>query len=68
MLLSLVCVQTDCQVRDTDRLILDLIYLEDRWKINWRRRIRHIVYGIPMQDEKILRKSKIGVPLKVYAP
>ncbi len=59
-------VQTDCQVRGTDGLILDLIYLEDRWKIHWRRQIHHVVYGIPMQDQKILRKTESGIPPKVY--
>ena len=36
----------------TDRLILDLIYLEDRWKIHRHRQIRHVVYGIPSYDKK----------------
>jgi hypothetical protein len=57
-------VSTDrMSVRSTDRLILDLICL----KIHWCRQMRHIVYGIPMQDYKILHKTKSGIPLKVYA-
>ncbi len=59
-------VQTDCQVRGTDGLILDLIYLEDRWKIHWRRQICHVVYGFPTQDQKILRKTESDIPSKVY--
>ena len=30
-----------------DRLILDLIYPEDRWKIHRHRQIRHVAYGVP---------------------
>ncbi len=32
-------VQIDCHVHSTDRLILDLIYFEYRWKIHWCRQI-----------------------------
>jgi hypothetical protein len=57
-------VSTDrLSVRNTDRLILDLINL----KIHWRRQMRHIIHGIPMQDQKILHKTESGIPLKVYA-
>ncbi len=57
-------VSTDrLSVRSTDRLILDLIYL----KIHWCRQMRHIVYGIPMQDQKIQHKTKSGILLKLYA-
>ncbi len=58
-------VQTDCQVRSTDRLISDLIYLEDRWKIHWRRQIPDVIYGIPTHDQKILRTAESGIPSKV---
>jgi hypothetical protein len=57
-------VSTDrLSVHCTDRLILDLIYLE----IHWRRQVRHVVYVISMQNQKILHKTKSGIPLKVYA-
>ncbi len=57
-------VSTDrLSVRSTDRLILDLIYL----KIHWHRQMCHVVYGIPMQDQKIPHKTESGIPLKVYA-
>jgi hypothetical protein len=59
-----VCVQTDSQVHSTDRLILDLIYLEDRWKIHWRRQIHQVVREIPTLDQKILRKTKSVIPPK----
>jgi hypothetical protein len=62
--MPVVSVSTDgLSVRSTDRLILDLICL----KIHGRRQMRHVVYGIPMQDKKILHKTKSGIPLKVYA-
>ncbi len=57
-------VQTDCQVCSTDRLILDLILLEGRLKIHWRRQIRHFVYGISTQDQKILPTVESSIPDK----
>jgi hypothetical protein len=57
-------VSTDgLSVRSTDRLILGLIYI----KIHRHGQRCHVVYGIPMQDHKILHKTKSGFPLKVYA-
>ncbi len=49
-------------VRSTDRLILDFIFL----KIHRRGQMCHVVYGIPMQDHKILHKTESGFPIKVY--
>jgi hypothetical protein len=56
-------VSTDgLSVSSTDRLILDLIYL----KVHWCWQMCHVVYGIPMQDHKILHKTESGIPVKVY--
>ncbi len=57
-------VSTDkLSAHSTDRLILDLIC----FKIYWHRQMHHIVYGIPMQDHKILHKTESGIPLQVNA-
>jgi hypothetical protein len=47
-------------------VILDLICLEYKWKINQRRQIYHSKYEISTQDYEILCKAKTGIPPKVY--
>ncbi len=76
-------VQTDCQVRGTEGLILDLILLKIQnvfsiptgyfsenticiFMIHWRWQIRHIVHGIPTQDQRILSKTKSRSSQKVH--